>query len=138
MKPWKQLMKQTAAHLPGQIFFCGLMLGVFALMGRLDRRVLLGALVGTGVATLQLFLMELSVHRAAYKAAQRDAAGGRQLLRLSYPGRMITAFAILSLCAGSGQFHPLALAMPLAFTTPVLALEEVFRKKGEQAHGASG
>ena len=63
----------------------------------------------------------------------QDITGGQKLIQLSYSGRMLVLFLLLFLCAKSGRFHVLALAIPLVFTRPILTVSELFKKKGGNA-----
>ena len=88
-------------------------------------------LAGSVIATLNFFLMAMSVELAADKAEQQDVRGGQALISLSYGFRLIALFVILVVCAKTEIFHLLALVIPLAFTRPVLTVAEFFKKKGE-------
>ncbi len=127
----KLILKQTLLVLAGQALCVAVMVGIFALLGKLDISVILGGLAGGLVATANFLVMSLLADRAADKAQQQDVAGGQKLIHLSYLGRMIGILVVLVLCAKSGYFHILALVLPLAFTRPVLTVAEFFRKKGE-------
>lgn len=126
--------KQTTAIILGQLFGAAVLVGIFAILGKLDLSVILGSLVGAAVATANFLIMALFANRAADKAQQQDVAGGQKLVQLSYIGRLIGIFGILALCAKSGYFHPLALVLPLAYNRPVLTLAELFQKKGGANH----
>lgn len=127
----KLILKQTLLVLVGQAVCIAVMVGIFALLGKLGISVILGGLAGGLVATANFLVMSLLADRAADKAQQQDVAGGQKLIHLSYLGRMIGILVVLVLCAKSGYFHILALVLPLAFTRPVLTVAEFFRKKGE-------
>ena len=127
----KFVLQQTLIIAIGQIVGVGVMLGIFALLGRLDYTVVLGGLIGALVALLNFFFMAVSLTLAADRAVQQDAKGGKSLVKSSYAIRTIVMFVVLILCAKSGYFHPLALVIPLAFTRPILTLAELLKKKGE-------
>lgn len=124
------LIRETLTILAGQLLGCGAMLGVFALLDKLDATVLPGALVGAALATANYFVLALVAGIASDKAAQQDVKGGQALVQLSYIGRMIGLFLILALCAKSGKFHVVALVIPLLFVRPTLTIAELFKKKG--------
>lgn len=130
METKKILLQQTAVIALGQLLCVAVMTGIFAVLGKLDSRVVLGGLVGAAVSTANFFIMALFANRAGDKAQQQDVAGGQKLIQLSYIGRLIGIFAVLALCAKSGHFHVLTLVLPLAFNRPILTLAEFFRKKG--------
>ena len=78
----KFVLRQTLLIAIGQIVGVGVMLGVFALLGRLDYTVVLGGLIGALVALLNFFFMAVSLSLAADRAVQQDAKGGKSLVKL--------------------------------------------------------
>lgn len=126
----KFVLKETLLVLAGVLICTALMCGVYALLGRFDLSVLLGGLVGTLLSCGNFFFMAMIATLAADKAEQQDAEGGKKLMKSSYPIRILVLAAVLILCAKSGYFNVLALALPLAFVRPVLMILEFFRKKG--------
>ena len=126
----KFVLKETLLVLAGVLICTALMCGVYALLGRFDLSVLLGGLVGTLLSCGNFFFMAMIATLAADKAEQQDAEGGKKLMKSSYPIRILVLAAVLILCAKSGYFNVLALALPLAFVRPVLMVLEFFRKKG--------
>ena len=130
MESRKLLFRETAVVAAGQALCTAAMMAVFALVGKFDVSVLLGGIVGALIATANFFIMSLFVNLAADKAEAQDVAGGQKLIQLSYMGRMAGLLLVLVLCAKSGIFHVLALAIPLVFTRPVLTVAEIFKKKG--------
>ncbi len=130
MESRKFLFRETAFVAVGQMLCTALMIFIFALLGKYDTSVLLGGIVGALIATANFFFMSLFISLAADKAEAQDIAGGQKLIQLSYMGRMAGLFLILILCAKSGIFHVLTLAIPLVFTRPILTVAELFKKKG--------
>lgn len=130
MESRKFVFRQTGLVAAGQALCTVAMISVFALIGRYDTSVLLGGIVGALIATANFFFMSLFATVAADKAEAQDVAGGQKLIQLSYMGRMLGLFLVLFLCAKSGLFHVLALAIPLIFTRPILTVSEFFKKKG--------
>ena len=126
----KLVFHETGVVAAGQAVCVGAMVGIFALAGKFDLSVLWGGLAGGAIATVNFFLMSLFANMAADKAEQQDVAGGQKIIQLSYMGRMLGLLAVLVLCAKSGIFHVLALALPLAFTRPILTIAELIKKKG--------
>lgn len=126
----KFVLKETLLVLAGVLICTALMCGVYALLGRFDLSVLLGGLVGTLLSCGNFFFMAMIATLAADKAEQQDAEGGKKLMKSSYPIRILVLAAVLILCAKSGYFNVLTLALPLAFVRPVLMILEFFRKKG--------
>lgn len=128
----KFVIKQTLLVLAGVMVCVAAMLGVFALLQKLDKAALLGGLVGGLLATANFFFMAVSAELAADKAESGNVKGGQALMRSSYMIRLIALFGILFACARSGWFHTVALVVPLVFVRPVLGILEFFRKSGEK------
>lgn len=128
----KIVWKETAVVLIGQGICLGVMLGVFALLGRFDISVLLGGLMGALLSTLNFFFMAIGTSLAADKAENQDVKGGQNVIRASYTGRLVVLFVILFASIKSGLFNIFALLLPLLFVRPILAVAEFFRKPGEK------
>ncbi len=128
-----ELFRQVAVVAVGQAVGVGAMYGVFALLGSLDAKVLLGGLAGALLALGNFIAMAISVVRAAKKAEQQQAKAGQLLVQGSYMLRMVVLFLALFLLARTGYFHVVALAVPLAFTRPALSVWELMERKGEKS-----
>ena len=129
----KLVIKESAIVLLGVTLCSAVMVGIFALLGKFDSAVLLGALVGTVLAALNFFFMAVIAMMAADKAEKQNVKGGEALIRGSYPVRMIVLFVILFAFAKSGLCNPIALVVPLVFVRPTITIAEFFRKSGEQS-----
>ncbi|MCD7858728.1 MAG: ATP synthase subunit I [Firmicutes bacterium] len=125
------IFQQTGIVLLGQILCDCVMFGIFALMDRLDGTVLLGALIGSAVATANFFLMAVFVDAAADKATAQDVKGAQGMITLSYLGRMLGMALIFYAAAKSGRCNLFALLLPLVFVRPSTTVGEFFRKSGE-------
>lgn len=101
---------------------------VFALLGRIDRSVLLGGLVGGLLAILNFFFMAVNVNQAADRAADQDVKAGKSLIHTSYATRMVVIFIVLFACVKSGLCDVFASVIPLLFVRPVISIAEFFRK----------
>lgn len=130
MEPKNTIWKDTAVVAVGQALCTAVLIGIFALLGYFDLSVLLGGAAGALIATGNYFLMYLFANKAADKAQQQDVAGGQKLIQLSYSGRMIGLLVVLILLGKSGWCNVIALAVPLAFTRPILTIHELILKKG--------
>lgn len=126
----KLIFQETAVVAAGQAVCVAAMIGIFALVGKFDMTVLWGGIVGGLLAVANYFFLSLFANMAADKAEKQDVAGGQKLIQLSYMGRMAAMLLVLILGAKSGCCHVLALALPLAFTRPILTIKEFFAKKG--------
>ena len=127
----KFVLRQTLLIAIGQAIGVGVMLGIFALLGRFDYTVVLGGLAGAVVAILNFFFMAVSLSLSADLAVQQDVKGGQLLIRNSYMLRLVVLFVVLFACAKSGLFNLFALVLPLTFIRPALTIVEFFRKEGK-------
>ena len=128
----KIVFTQTAVVALGELIGVGAMLGVFALLQKLDSAVLLGGLAGGFLAVLNFFAMAIGASLAADKAEAQDVSGGKRLLQTSMLVRYALLFLVLFACAKSGLFNKIALVVPLVFVRPTLTVAEFFRKKEER------
>ena len=126
----KLVLKETALIAIGELICVALMCGVFTLLGKFDFSVVLGGLVGCLVATGNFFALAVVATLAADKAEAGDPVSGQKLMKSSYPIRLLVMAGVLILCAKSGFFNVIALALPLLFVRPTLTIAEFFRKKG--------
>ena len=132
MESRKIVFKETAVVVVGHVICVAVMLGIFALLGKFNRSVLLGGIVGSLTAILNFFFMAMCVSLAADKAEKQDVKGGQALVRMSYLIRTVMLFLVFFACLKSGFFDLFALLIPLLFTRPVLTVAEFFRKSGEK------
>jgi hypothetical protein len=125
----KIVLTQTALVAAGELIGVAAMIGIFALLNRLDSGVLWGGAAGGVLAVLNFFVMAIGASLAADKAEAQDVAGGKRLLKTSMLVRYAVLFLVLFACAKSGLFNKIALVVPLVFVRPTLTLAEFFRKK---------
>ncbi len=127
----KYILSQSLTMLCGELILSALMVLVFAVLGYYETGVLLGAIVGSLIATLNHTILIISVISASKKAEKQDIKGGQAAIQMSYMGRLLGLFVILVVCAKSGIFNLLALVIPLMFTRPVLTVtDHINQKKG--------
>ena len=124
------ILKETGVVLAGEAVCIALMLGVFALLGRLDRPVWVGAAVGLILAAGNFFMMAVSAGSASERGAAQDVKGGKQLMRSSYMLRMGAIAVILFVLVKAGVCNVITAILPLLFVRWILTVAEVFRKKG--------
>ena len=127
----KFVIKETSIVALGQAICIGLVLGIFALLGKFDTPVWLGGILGGVLAVGNFFFMAIAASVASEKAVQQDVKGGQLTMRLSDFLRLAVIFVVLYALIKSGTCHVLTAVLPLAFTRPVLFLAEFFRKSGE-------
>lgn len=129
MDSQKTVLQETAFLSIGEGVCTLAMVGIFAVLGRFDLSVLLGAIGGFFVTVGNFFFMAMSASLAADKAQAKDVEGAKKLIKSSQLLRLFAVGGIMGLCAASGKFHILALVLPLLFVRPVLIVREFFRKK---------
>lgn len=127
----KFVYKETAIVAVGQIICVAVMLGVFALLGKFDRAVLLGGIFGGLLAVLNFFFMAVGATLAADKAEKQNIEGGQATIRISYLLRMILLFVIEFALVKSGLCNVITAVVPLVFTRLILSAGEFFRKSGD-------
>ena len=131
MESRKLALNETKIIAIGELVGVAVMFAVFALLHRFDMRVLLGGMIGGVLSVANFFAIAMVATLAADRAEQQDVQGGTNLIRGSYPVRMLALGAILFLCAWSGYVHVVALVIPLLFVRPIILISEFFRKKGD-------
>lgn len=127
----KIVFRETAVIVIGEALCVCAMLGVFALLGRFDREVLLGGIIGGVLTIANFFFMAIGTSLAADKAEKQDVQGGQAVIKSSYLIRTVILFVLLFACVKSGLCNVFALVIPLVFVKPVLYIGEFFRKKGD-------
>ena len=127
----KFVLKETGLLAIGQAICVAVMLGIFALLGKFDRAVILGGVFGGLLAVLNFFFMAIGASLAADKAQQDNVKGGQATISASYFLRMALLAVILFALIKSGLCNVLTAVLPLAFTRPILSVGEFFRKSGE-------
>lgn len=126
----KIVLKQTARIAIGEAVCVALMIGVYAILQKLNLSVVLGGVMGAVLALGNFFFMAIVATLAADKAQAQDVEGGKKLMKGFYPIRIVALAGALVLCALSGWFDILALALPLLFVQPIIMILEFFTKKG--------
>ena len=129
MENRKYILSQSLTMLIGELILSAVMVAVLAVLGYYETGVLLGAVVGSLVATLNHTVLIIGVLSASKKAENQDVKGGQAAIQMSYMGRLLGLFLILVLCAKSGVFNLLALVIPLLFARPLLTVSDHFNQK---------
>ncbi len=130
----RQVLNETKIVLLGEIVCIALMLGVYALIHRLSRPVLIGAAVGMVLATGNFFMMAVSASNASDRAVRQEVKAGTQLMRSSYLIRMAVIAVILFVLVKAGVCDAVTAILPLVFVRWILTVAELFRKK-DRANG---
>ena len=124
----KFIFKKTAFITIGQVLCVAVMIGIFALLGRYDRSVLLGGIFGGVIAVGNFFAMAVCADLAADRAEKGNVQSGQALIKFSYFGRIVVMGLVLFALVKSGLCHVVSVVVPLIFNRPILALSEFFRK----------
>lgn len=128
----KYVFKETLTIAVGEAICVAVMLGVFALLGKFDRSVVMGGILGGLIAVGNFFFMAVGTALAADKAENQDVKGGQAVISSSYTIRMIVMAVLLFAAVKSGFCNVFASVIPLVFVRPVLTLGEFFRKSGDK------
>lgn len=125
----QQTLRELAVIGAGELLVLGLICGAYALLGKLDGKVLLGGAVGAFTALLNYFLMAVCIYTAAARAEAGEPAKGKLLVNLSTLGRFALMAVILVVGAKSGACDLLAMVIPLLAFRPLIFVGEFFRRK---------
>ena len=128
----EQAVKTETKHIAtGVTAMTAVMVVVFAVIGRFDYTVLLGALLGGGFAVLNFFLMAMAVQRSV---SQGDPARARKITQSSYTKRLLLLAAVLVVGIKVPYFHWVATIIPPFFPriTIFIMTLPIFKRKGEE------
>jgi cobalamin synthase len=125
------VLKETGRIAIGELVCVAVMLGVFALLNRLDSSVWLGAAAGTVLAVGNFFFMAVTTGMAVDRAKEDDAKTGKRLVQTSQTVRLLVLAVLLFALGKSGLCNVLSLLLPLAFVRPAMMVMEFFRKKDD-------
>lgn len=126
--PTAQTFRDILPVMLGELLLTGMMLGVYALIGRFSAKVLWGALLGAGAVLLNFSVMIFALLKAEKRGSPEK---GQLYVKATYALRMLLLAAVLIVALKTKVFDPLATALPLCFQPIAVWLYELFRKKGE-------
>lgn len=126
--PTAQTFRDILPVMLGELLLTGMMLGVYALIGRFSAKVLWGALLGAGAVLLNFSVMIFALLKAEKRGSPEK---GQLYVKATYALRMLLLAAVLIVALKTKVFDPLATALPLCFQPIAVWLFELFRKKGE-------
>ena len=129
MEDKKFVKRETLAIAVGEMLLVGVMIAVFAVIGKFDWTVLVGGVFGGCLTILNFYIMALNAVAASDKAVKNDVTGGKSLMHFSYIARYAVIFVVLCVLAVTKVGHPIACALPLVFIQPVIYAREFFKKK---------
>ena len=127
----KFVLLETGIVALGQAICAGIMIGIFALLGKFDRSIWLGGIAGSLLAVANFFFMAIATNSAADRAQNQDIKAGKATIKLSYTTRLLVMGVLLFVLAKTGHCNALALVAPLLFVFPIIMVIEFFRKAGE-------
>ena len=130
MDPRKFIIKETALLALGEAVCVAAMAGIYAMLGSLDYKVLLGGVIGLAIAVGNFFFMAIASDMAAEKALEQDVKRGKAAVKASYTLRLVVMGVLLFVFAKSGHCNVLAMVCPLFFVFPIITVIEFFRKAG--------
>lgn len=125
-----RVLREFLPVLITELVLSGLMLLVYALIGRWSTKVLLGALLGTAAELINFAVMTLSLLRAEQAETPQK---GQLTARANYLLRMVVLIAVLIGALISGWFDPVATLLPLCFMRLALFTANFKRTKKEGA-----
>lgn len=125
----QQTRRELLIFALGELICLGLLYGAFALLHKLDSKVLLGGGIGALTAVLNYFLMAVGVYAAAARAEAGDPVRARRVISLSMAGRFLLMIGILVVGAKSGYCNVIAMVIPLALSRMLIFVGEFFRRK---------
>ncbi len=130
----RRIAKESSLFAICEAVFCAIMVVILAFVYKFDLSVVLGAVAGWVIALAYYVSIIISVNLAAEKAKMQDVEGGQKLMRMSYSLRMIGMFVALVLCAITGIFDILSLALPMLFVRPATAVADALTKRRSATH----
>ena len=114
-----------------EIICVALMLGVYALMEKFTREVLIGGLLGGILSIANFLFLSMAVSRAADQAMESgDSAKAALSIRSSSMTRLLGIAAVLFLSFRAGICDPVAALLPLIFLRFSMMIAGFFFKDG--------
>ena len=130
----RRIAKESSLFAICEAVFCAILVVILAFIYKFDLSVVLGAVAGWVIATAYYVSIIICVNLATEKAKMQDVEGGKKLMRMSYSLRTIGMFVLLVLCAITGIFDILSLALPMLFVRPAMAVADALRKRGSATY----
>ena len=148
------VIQETKRIAGGTLILTAAMLIVFALLGRMDYTVVLGALLGAAYAVGNFFLLALSVQMAAEKMngshpaplpepeegeepteapLSPEAQEARKKMQLSYTGRMLLLIVVAIVAIKAPCFNAIAALIPMLFPRIIIFINGIIMKNQKEA-----
>ena len=145
-KPDNAVLTQTARVALGVAIMVAVMLGVYAVIGKLKPPVVFGALYSGALGVANFFVMGMMVQNVADRMAERQRSEQeiadlslqmQNRMRLSYNVRMIALFALLVLGIAVFRFDALASILAALFPSVVIRVLQIAEaKRAPEAKGS--
>lgn len=104
------------------------MLGIYALMGLFSRKVLIGGLLGGGIAIAHFVFLSITVSRAIDRASEKNNVSGLQLAIQASAGIRLLILAVVLILLFKAQIcDPVATLIPLLVAQVALKFIDLFQ-----------
>ncbi|MBQ2601795.1 MAG: ATP synthase subunit I [Oscillospiraceae bacterium] len=128
----KNALRQVLVVSACELIAVGLMIAVYALIGKLNTKVLLGAAFGCVVSILNFFALTVTVSNAADKAEKTgNAAAAKRSIQASSMLRLFVLLVLYVLVLSFKAVDPIASVLPLIFLQISIRVYGFFRKEDE-------
>lgn len=129
MQKHRDVLHQTGRLAVALVVCVGVMLGIYALMGKFTSSVFLGAVIGSLLAIGNFLSLSITVSNALDRAARDQDPQRVQLsIQASSVVRLLALAAIYILLFRAKVCDPVAALIPLLLAQAALKLVEFFRK----------
>lgn len=115
----------------GECVLTALMLGVYALVSKFTKGVLLAAIFGSVAAILNFLALSVTVSRAADMAEAGKPERAKLLVQGSSVLRLLVLGAVYVAVLWTGALEPLPAILPVLFIQISINVMEYFRKDGD-------
>lgn len=129
---FKQSSKQTLKIFLGSVILAMIMLAVFAFTGYFSSNALLGAALGVFTASLNFFLLSLTLEYALGKGVGK----AQGIMGLSYTVRIVIIAIIVVFAIKAPNINYVATAIPLVFPRIVIYALSFLRKNKKEDVGS--
>ena len=129
MQKHRDVLHQTGRLAVALVVCVGVMLGIYALMGKFTSSVFLGAVIGSLLAIGNFLSLSITVSNALDRAARdQDPQRAQLSIQASSVVRLLALAAIDILLFRAKVCDPVAALIPLLLAQAALKLVEFFRK----------
>lgn len=129
MQKHRDVLHQTGRLAVALVVCVGVMLGIYALMGKFTSSVFLGVVIGSLLAIGNFLSLSITVSNALDRAARdQDPQRAQLSIQASSVVRLLALAAIYILLFRAKVCDPVAALIPLLLAQAALKLVEFFRK----------